>query len=135
DRSRSCVAALLVMVVVNRALIGCPVPKDLSRISIHAYDFEGVFAITAYGVGMLELFAFINMFHCLLAGDYCSFNCSSQEDPIAPDDGRRMAAPGQRRFPLNVFGIAPLKWKALFFGDTLSFGAAPLRPVRSLRSL
>ena len=91
-----------VAMIEDRALVGGPLPENLSRISIHADDLEGMAAIASYGVGMLELLALVDVFDCLFTGDDGPFNCRSQEDPIAPDDGRGMAAARQRRFPLDI---------------------------------
>src|SRR4051812_39755603 len=49
----------------------------------------------------------------------------SQEDPVAPDDWRRIALAGQRRLPEQVVLIAPGERYLGILGVALAAGAAP----------
>src|SRR5688500_5660769 len=57
------------------------------------------------------------------------FNATRDEDPIAPDDGRRMTAAGYLGLPGAVLGGRPFAWPALIFGGAASARSAPAVPV------
>src|SRR6266487_3110009 len=61
------------------------------------------------------------------------FNCLRDEDPLAPDDRRRISPVWQRGFPGNICVGAPMNWGDLFAGDSRATGASPGRPVISPR--
>ncbi len=53
----------------------------------------------------------------------------SQENPVLPDDGRRVAQAGQRRLPTDVLFFAPLERRISVGCDAGSERPTPLRPI------
>src|SRR5262249_48361690 len=54
---------------------------------------------------------------------------ASEEDPVAPDDGRRTGRSRQGELPSNVFSTAPCRRQDRFLTHPVIRWPAPLRPI------
>src|SRR5262245_17397145 len=117
-------------VVVDAAFIRCLSPQHFAAAAIQTKDLQRVLAIGPDAVRMDVIFAAQLVFDGFRAGDNSALQRSRQENTVAPDDGRRVAAPGNRRLPLHVLRGAPYRRQPGFRRNSLTVRAAPLRPVR-----
>src|ERR1044072_7153307 len=126
-----------------------PLPQQFSGFSIQAKDFKLMFGLRSgiatgsasplLGIGRRWLTT------CrrgggswiLRRGRRCRLarrDCSGDEDPVSPDDRRRIPASWNFSFPFDVAGVAPDSW-SIAARHAVEKRPAPLRPVCLLGGL
>src|SRR5215467_7521170 len=90
-----------------------------------------MFPVSCDAVRMRPSFAFSDVMNGFRSGNDFAFDIRGQKDFVLPDDRRRMAAPGKRGLPDDVFIHATLDRQFFLFRDAATLRSAPLGPVRS----
>ncbi len=98
------VGVLPVPIVVHRPVVGGALPRDAAGLRVDGEHLERVRVVDVDGVGVdvagLQVVAEVD--RRLAAGDLFTLDRRRQEDAIAPDDRRRMAASRNLGLPLDV---------------------------------
>src|SRR5262249_27788409 len=110
---------------VRRRDFGNALPQQLSGLAVEAHQQELLFRLRTAGSEPEPA-----------SPPACSFptgrsgarrNGCRDENPVAPDYGRRVAASRDVRFPFDVFGVAPMQ-RCAAASDAVPVRTPPLRP-------